>query len=781
MNAAELAGRIPGGVRRRGDWYDALCPVAGHDDSTPSLSFRDGKNRIIFTCHKGCSAGVVAEAMAAKLGVRVTDFHFPKSARHESIETTYDYTDLEGLILFQEVRTRPKRFFVRRPDGRGDWINDILGIPAGVLFRGRDLKGKKVMCIVEGPKDAETLWKLDIPATTNAFGAGKWSDAHSATLVRAGVQEVNVLRDNDRAGEAHATQVRTSCLKAGLKVKAIELPDLPPLREKHGEDVTDWLNKGHTKNELMDVISRALPLLASPLEAAREPVPDVLRSGAHASPGSPAEQGRTRWEAARPAVEFLNTVEADVAWLVEPILAPGSITEIFSPRGLGKTHVAYALAVRVAREGRRVLLLDRDNSRRELKRRLRAWGTATTPTFKVMTRDEVPPLTDKHAWAAFPFREYDLVIIDSLDASTEGVGEKDSAKPSRAIAPILDIAYRANGPAILLLGNVIKSGEHSRGSGVIEDRADIVFEVRDATDFVPTGAQDWWLELPLAGVGAWGQRASRRKQRDTYRLAFVPTKFRVGPEPRPFIYEIDLSGAEWVLRKVTDQIVHVMTEAAAGAKQAHAGRIQAAAGDLALEILVRAGAGKPMRSGEAEDFLQVRGLPRMEARRLLADGGRFGWRLETSANLRGRPRVLLPLRKASTEAQSAENTAEIPKSQSPHLMRAERVTISADRMNTGRHESETRQATSAAAIREASPFPPVASDTSQKPMEQSEYLAAVRTTRRSRYAHPWPDSLPGLGPKTVAPYEPCEHCDEGTWARYGGRAICLGCARRRDV
>src|SRR5262249_42482989 len=87
---------------------------------------------------------------------------------------------------------------------------------------------------------------------------------------------------------------------------------------------------------------------------------------------SPAEGPAGPWANAVPAPEFLATIDADSAFLEERILAAGSVTEMFSPRGLGKTHVAHAIGVRLARLGRRVLILDRDNSRREVKRRLRA-------------------------------------------------------------------------------------------------------------------------------------------------------------------------------------------------------------------------------------------------------------------------------------------------------------------------------------------------------------------------------------------------------------------------
>ena len=44
------------------------------------------------------------------------------------------------------------------------------------------------------------------------------------------------------------------------------------------------------------------------------------------------------------------------------------------------------------------------------------------------------------------------------------------------------------------------------------------------------------------------------------------------------------------------------------------------------------------------------------------------------------------------------------------------------------------------------------------------------------YAHPWPDELPGLGPRHVGPFDPCSGCGRGTWARYGGVVLCCPCA-----
>ena len=324
------------------------------------------------------------------------------------------------------------------------------------------------------------------------------------------------------------------------------------------------------------------------------------------------------WRAAMSATDFLGEPEVQSDFLEPRQLARGSVTEWFSPRGLGKTLLAHALAATLARAGFRVLLIDRDNARREVKRRLRAWGVEDCLNFKVLTRDVAPPLTDRAAWTRFPLPDYDIILVDSLDASSEGVGEQDSAKPSKAIASILDVARVADGPAILVLGNTIKSGTHGRGSGVIEDRADIVYEVRDATGLQPTGTKPWWLELPAAGRADWGASAARRKRRETYRLAFVPTKFRIGEIPDPYIVELDLRETPWRYREVTADI-EVAGQAARVAADAErlAARERAVAA-LLTELARRTASGQAdLGKQAAEALLQAHGLTRKTARELL--------------------------------------------------------------------------------------------------------------------------------------------------------------------
>jgi len=139
-------------------------------------------------------------------------------------------------------------------------------------------------------------------------------------------------------------------------------------------------------------------------ESCEPPLPDdeVQRISKSVGSYEPAESIDTEqksadnpWELALDVPSFLSQQDKEFKGLVKDLLAPGSITQISSPRGLGKTMVSYALAVALANGGnfrgeqidppRRVLLLDRDNPAKVIKERLRFW------TKSKFARDEGQP------------------------------------------------------------------------------------------------------------------------------------------------------------------------------------------------------------------------------------------------------------------------------------------------------------------------------------------------------------------------------------------------------
>ena len=127
---------------------------------------------------------------------------------------TYNYRDANGNVLFQKVRNPPgytPRFWLRRPDGRGGWINGTKGVNTRIIYRADEvakaIADGRIVCCVEGEKDADNLWAISIAATCNAHGASepgkqaKWTKAHSEQLAGA---DIVVLNDNDAAGYEHA-------------------------------------------------------------------------------------------------------------------------------------------------------------------------------------------------------------------------------------------------------------------------------------------------------------------------------------------------------------------------------------------------------------------------------------------------------------------------------------------------------------------------------------------------------------------------------------------------
>lgn len=195
MTAEDLAVRIPGGTRRRGDWYDARCPA--HEDEHPSLSFRDEGSRVRVLCRAGCSPTAIALA----LGLRVPNLFDAAPAKPTSRSfIEYEYRDERGELLYVVERREPKSFRVRRPDGRGGWmwsLNDTRRVLYGLPL----LREQDTVWVVEGEKDADRLRRIGIPATTNPAGAGKWRDDYAEQLRVAAVRCVAIVPDNDDVGE----------------------------------------------------------------------------------------------------------------------------------------------------------------------------------------------------------------------------------------------------------------------------------------------------------------------------------------------------------------------------------------------------------------------------------------------------------------------------------------------------------------------------------------------------------------------------------------------------
>jgi hypothetical protein len=97
------------------------------------------------------------------------------------------------------------------------------------------------IALVEGEKDADTLWNIGIPATTSAHGAGKWTKGNSDALLNA---NIILLWDNDAVGIDHAERVYKAVKPLAKSIRKIDLKQFWP-DIKDGQDVSDFIAAGH--------------------------------------------------------------------------------------------------------------------------------------------------------------------------------------------------------------------------------------------------------------------------------------------------------------------------------------------------------------------------------------------------------------------------------------------------------------------------------------------------------------------------------------------------------
>ena len=250
-------------AKRVGDEIYFLCPF--HDDSAPSLRVNAQKD--VFHCFP-CGTGGNAWELAARFaGVNAADKAGVKkwlvehglsdgSGRSQPEQLTeYVYTDEEGRPSFRVVRADYKKFFQQTPNGSGGWVNG-LGEKKPVLYALDRIKDEDRVFVVEGEKDADSLWDRDLPATTNPMGAGKWRSDYNSCLAG---KEVVILPDNDQPGRDHAEQVAEQLTPVAASVRILNLPDL-----QDKGDVSDWLEAGGTVEKLEKLAGEVEPLKEAP-------------------------------------------------------------------------------------------------------------------------------------------------------------------------------------------------------------------------------------------------------------------------------------------------------------------------------------------------------------------------------------------------------------------------------------------------------------------------------------------------------------------------------------
>jgi hypothetical protein len=401
-----------------------------------------------------------------------------------------DYTDENGKLLYQVCRYEPKRFVHRQPDGQGGWI--YKGSHKRVLYRWPELLQypDATALVTEGEKDADNVATLGICATTVA--SGKWTDDCVQALAG---RDCWILEDNDDTGREKALEAAKLLHSVANSVKIIRLPGLA-----EGEDISDWLAAGHTRQDLEDLCDSTPnwePEPASSSSTLRtEPPP-----GSEASSSSKAED-----KPKQPTILYYrrhrDLNNSAPKYLVKNLLPETGVGLLSGQSGTYKSFVAIKLAGAIAtgqsfaghaikRQG--AVLIFASEGAGELPIRLEALSEAehrgrVLPIFycgagvRLLDPTSVASvIATAKVVAEDAQRDYGLplttIIFDTVIAAAQFAksGDENDAAVGQKLMTALGEISRATGTFVLGVDHFGKAPETgTRGTSAKEAAADVV-------------------------------------------------------------------------------------------------------------------------------------------------------------------------------------------------------------------------------------------------------------------------------------------------------------------
>ncbi|GAN71096.1 hypothetical protein ASY01nite_22270 [Acetobacter syzygii] len=342
----------------------ALLGEPTTESTRDELRFGSGRGSLAVDLRKGvwCDAGnpdlgggVIALVMHVKnvekpeaLQWLTDNGYLEKQTRQPrtkgQIVQTYDYVSEDGELLFQVCRMDPKDFRQHKPVAGGKWSWSTKG-ERRVLYRLpavlQAVQSGQPVYIVEGEKSAQRLAELGLVATCSPGGAGKWKPDYATSLRGA---DVLILPDNDAPGRDHANRVAKALHGTAQRVRLVNLPDLPPKG-----DVWDWLEAGHSMQELLALVDAAESYDPAAVEPSEILSPDWLDMCLRDDRGQPIPNVANVLLALRadPAYSGLFAYNQMVClpYLMQPF---GPQAEPFSPRPVTDedvTHVQERLQI----------------------------------------------------------------------------------------------------------------------------------------------------------------------------------------------------------------------------------------------------------------------------------------------------------------------------------------------------------------------------------------------------------------------------------------------------
>lgn len=475
------------------------CPL--HDDKEPSLHVNKKEGKWLWNCSpcgkggdvlylahrvwglalRGPGFRKIMERLGKGLGLDDREVKLAKDPRvgrfipweeRQGLKAIYRYTDEQGNLLFEKARFEQtggkKTFEQRAPKEEGGWNYRTAQVKR-VLYNLRALAAEpsKMVVVVEGEKDVDSLSSSRILATTTPDGAGTWKPEYNDHFVG---RDVLVIADNDEAGEKHARRVATEVFPGANEVRILN-PAVLTTDAPKGYDITDYMaDNGGTlafdKNNLLEWWQKATPFDNT-----------ATMKDALSAYGIDLETTDDVLEANDPPTQHV--------WA--ECMPTSGISILASGPGVGKSTLSRGLALAVARGedfvgqptlGGPVLLFYLEEDRAEIRKHLRLLGLAKGD------RVYLPHLEDRESYheglkKSIELLKPALVVIDPMQEFL-GIREINSyAETNEKLVPLREMA-RESGAHILILHHTSKMTDWILGSQALKGTVDSAFIMKKA-------------------------------------------------------------------------------------------------------------------------------------------------------------------------------------------------------------------------------------------------------------------------------------------------------------
>ena len=206
------------------------------------------------------------------LEVEKTELETEQEQIWEFAAKKYNDCPIKGVFQYVDKENKPIYYKVKVVDKNNKKITPYYSVKNGNIAatRGSEeipynyynlckgIEENKTIIITEGEKDCNNINRL---LKHRGYVATSLKNCKDYSMFTDNKTKIVVIGDTGPAGEEYITKLKKNLLDTSKSFKIVTLPGLEALG--NNKDVTDWLEAGNTRDDLLQAIENSLDLRAS--------------------------------------------------------------------------------------------------------------------------------------------------------------------------------------------------------------------------------------------------------------------------------------------------------------------------------------------------------------------------------------------------------------------------------------------------------------------------------------------------------------------------------------